>query len=73
MPTVGFSFNFPIDTLLLILFLCILAAYIIFSVILHYHWRQYSANKRMTWVTFVIYAATTIPLMFLLGLTALAA
>lgn len=72
-PQIGISFNFPLDTLLLIIFLCILAAYIIFSVILHYHWVQYSASKSMTLVTFVVFAVTTVPLMILLGLAALAA
>lgn len=72
LPNIGLSVNLPLDTILQAVFLLTLAAYIVFSVILHYHWVQYSANRSMTLVTFVTYAVTTVPLIIALGLTTLA-
>jgi len=56
---------------LLLVFLCVLAAYIIYAVIFHYHWRQYSTNTRMTTITFITFAVTTLPLVLLLGILTL--
>jgi len=65
------TFSLPLDLIFQIGFLVLLAGYIVFSVILHYHWRQYSTSAAMTTTTFILYAVTTLPLIILLGLLAL--
>ena len=41
--------------------------YIIYSVILHYHWAQYSTNKAVTWFTLATYGITTVPLILIMA------
>lgn len=65
--------SFSFDKIFLIVFLCMLAGYIIYSVILYYHWSQYATSKSMSLLTLVSYFVTTIPLMIFLGIIALAA
>lgn len=67
------SFNLPLDTILMIAFLCLLAGYIIFSVILQYHWRQYSTNGPVTTATLVTYYLLTLPILLFLGIIILIA
>lgn len=65
------SIGIETGDLLLIIFLCILATYIVFSAIFHYHWKQYGTNKKMTTLTFVVFGITTLPLLGLLAILAL--
>ena len=41
--------------------------YIIFSIILHYHWQQYGTNKAVTWVTMLTYGLSTVPIILLMA------
>jgi hypothetical protein len=58
-------------SLLGLIFLVLLAIYIVYSYILHYHWREYSMNTTVTRRTYITYAATTLPLLLLMGLSVL--
>lgn len=50
----------------------LLIIYIIFTVVLYYHWQNYSMSKVVTGQTYVAYFITTIPLLAILGLSVLA-
>ena len=41
--------------------------YIIYSVILYYHWTQYGTSPGVTWITLVIYGLTTVPLILIMA------
>ncbi len=43
------------------------AAYVIFSIILHYHWRQYGTNQAVAWMTLLVYGLTTVPLILIMA------
>ena len=68
---VSLTAGLPIDSILLIIFLCLLAGYIVYTVILHYHWSQYSASNKTAWWTYVVFAFTSLPLLTTVGLIAL--
>jgi len=61
----------PLPDVMLLLFLITTFVYIIFSVILYYHWQQYGTNVRATWLTLLTYFVTTIPLVFIMGVLTL--
>ena len=61
----------PLSDIVLLVFYIVLLGYIIYSVILYYHWQQYSTNAAVTWTTLVIYAVTTLPLILLMSVLAL--
>ena len=70
------QFTPPIDSIpslgdgVLFVFYAIAAIYLIFTAILYYHWQQYSTNAKVTWITGVLYLATTAPLLLLMSLFA---
>lgn len=47
------------------------AIYLIFSIILYYHWNEYSTDKAVSRITTIIYLATTVPLIIILGIMTL--
>ena len=67
LPTTDFS----LDTITSIIFLVLLGAYIIYSTILYYHWQAYGTNAAVGWLTGVIYLASTLPLLIIMGLLTL--
>jgi len=54
------------DAVLLFFYITVII-YIIYSIILHYHWAQYSTNKAVTWVTLTTYGVTTVPLILIMA------
>ena len=63
--SVGSFMNLP-DMIMLFFYLTA-AVYIIYSVILHYHWTQYGTNKAVTWITLASYGLTTVPLLLIMA------
>lgn len=59
------------DSFFLIIFLLVLGFYTIFTGVFYYHWTSYSNNVGMTMLTFVFYAALTLPLMLTIATSAL--
>jgi len=76
MPPTSVQFTPPIDSIpslgdgVLFVFYAIAAIYLIFTAILYYHWQQYGTNAKVTWITGVVYLATTAPILLLMSLFA---
>jgi heme/copper-type cytochrome/quinol oxidase subunit 2 len=66
------NLDLPLAALAQVLFYVLLLIYIIFTVILYYHWQNYSMSKAVTAQTYIAYFVTTIPLLLILGLSTLA-
>mgnify|MGYP000544676797 CR=1 FL=1 len=65
------SLNLPIDTLVSLSLYFVLAFYAVFTAIFYYHWNTYGTDKQVTSLTFVIYFATTIPLLVVMTIISL--
>tara|TARA_B100001146_G_C15753052_1_gene252511 strand:- start:158 stop:382 length:225 start_codon:yes stop_codon:yes gene_type:complete len=52
---------------LLLLFYMMVGIYVIFTMILFYHWRTYSNDARINLMTFVVYFVLTMPLILVLA------
>lgn len=76
MPPTNIQFNPVIESIptfsdgILLTLYGVTVIYLIFTAILYYHWQQYSTNKKVTWVTFMLYLGTTVPLMFIMSILA---
>jgi hypothetical protein len=57
----------PIHDIGLLAFYVICLVYISLTIVLYYHWSQYSVDLKITTITFVLYGLTTIPLILALG------
>lgn len=66
------SLSVPLPTLVSLGFYCITGIYALFSIILYYHWNEYSTDAKVTFVTLTLFFVTTIPLILSLGLITLA-
>lgn len=51
----------------MLFFYIVALVYIIYSVILHYHWTQYGTNKAVTWITLATYGLATVPLLLIMA------
>ena len=67
----GLSPDFDFSVLLEIFFLLLLAAYVIYSAVLVYHWQAYGIGANAIRSTLILYFVSTAPLMILLGVIAL--
>jgi len=65
------NFNLPVDDLITLGFYFTVIIYIIFSIVFHYHWREYSIDTKVTKTTIFFYFVTTIPLILALGIVTL--
>ena len=78
MEPTSVQFNPPINSIpqisdgTLMVFYLVTAIYIIFTAILYYHWKQYSTDAKVGWITGVVYLCTTLPLVIIMGVLALA-
>lgn len=61
--------TFDLTTILLFVFYILLIGYVIFSVILYYHWQSYSVNARVALQTYYAFFAITIPLVVIMAST----
>jgi hypothetical protein len=65
------SVAISLKTVLMFGFYFAAAAYIIFTIIMYYHWNEYSVDARVTSITIITYFVTTVPLIATLGIIAL--
>lgn len=63
--------SFPISDLVTLGFYFMAFIYIIFSIIFHYHWKEYGTDAKVTKITLVFYFSSTLPLILLLGIMTL--
>lgn len=61
--------TFDITPLLTAGFYLLLISYMIFSVILHYHWQNYSVNARVTLQTYFAFFTISLPLLVIMATT----
>ncbi len=66
------SLALPFAALAQIVLYVLLIIYVIFTVILYYHWENYSMSKSVTAQTYVAYFVTTLPLLAIMGIGVLA-
>jgi len=57
----------PLADVITLLFYITAIIYIIYSVILYYHWTQYGTNKAVTGLTLISYGLTTVPLILIMA------
>ncbi len=57
----------PVHNISLLAFYVICLVYVSLTIVLYYHWNQYSVDLKITTITFVLYGFTTIPLILALG------
>lgn len=62
------SFTLPLDTIAHVAFYLLVIVYVVFTIILYYHWENYSVDKRATLQTYLAYFIVTIPLIAIMGL-----
>lgn len=58
-----------ITTLLTASFYLLLIGYVIFSVILYYHWQSYSVNAKVTLQTYFAFFVISLPLLVIMATT----
>ncbi len=63
--------NIPFHAMSTLIFYITTIVYIIFSIIVHYHWNEYSVDEKITRLTLILYYSTTLPLMILMGIMVL--
>ncbi len=71
MPLPDLSQIIPFHNLALLGFYLVTIVYLVFTIIFYYHWSQYSMDLKVTTLTYVLYAITTIPLVLALAKVAL--
>jgi cell division protein FtsL len=59
--------SLPVEKMTSLFFLITVFVYTVFSGIMYYHWQAYSVDRKVTFLTFIVYSATTLPLLLLLG------
>jgi len=59
---------FSLDSLVTLSFLVFLVMYIIFSAVLHYHWKTYSIDERINKLTLTSYYSLTLVLLAIMGI-----
>lgn len=67
----NFAVDLPIHSVATLGFYFTLIIYIIFTAILYYHWKEYSAENSISKITTIAYLATTLPLVAAMGLSTL--
>lgn len=67
LPDVAFLPVLPSADIVSLLFYLVLGFYAIFTGILYYHWAAYSSDAKVTFATYVAYAAITIPLVLVMA------
>jgi hypothetical protein len=60
--------SFSLQSAALLGMYLITGAYIIFSVVLYYHWNTYSTDERVSKMTLIAFFVTTFPLLLIMAL-----
>jgi hypothetical protein len=63
--------SIPLHTVIALGFYIIAAIYIIFSIIMYYHWNEYSTDSAVSRITLIVYLVSTVPLISMLGIMSL--
>lgn len=66
-----YSQYISLDNAVNLTFFLIIIGYVIYSIILYYHWKSYSTDIRITSMTLITYFSTTIPLVIIAAILAL--
>jgi hypothetical protein len=59
---------FSMQSAVLLAMYLLTGAYVIFSVVLYYHWNTYSTDERVSRITLIAFFATTFPLLLIMAL-----
>ena len=62
----AYNTSLSLDTAVNITPLLVLVAYLIYSVILYYHWKSYSSDLKVTGMTLITYFSATVPLLIIM-------
>ena len=68
LPTANMTL--PLEDMLVLIALIITAVYVIFTAILHYHWKNYATDDNVHKTTLTLYFATTMPLLIVMWIIA---
>lgn len=60
--------SLPLHKIFTLGFYLMAAVYIIFTIIMYYHWNEYGIDEAVTKTTLITYLVTTVPLIIILGL-----
>lgn len=66
--TLQMTLNYTVKDVLLLIFYLLVGFYAIFSAILFFHWQAYSMDAKVSGLTLIIYFATSIPLIIIMGI-----
>jgi hypothetical protein len=58
----------PLHTLVLLGFYTATGLYTVFSMIMYYHWNEYSTDEAVTRITTILYLVTTAPIILTIGI-----
>lgn len=62
------AFTLPLSDALMLIFYLLLMAYVIFSLVLFYHWNAYALSHRVTKLTYLVFVSLTLPLIAIMVL-----
>jgi hypothetical protein len=71
LPEVAFLPVLPGADIATLAFYLILIFYTIFTGVLYYHWNAYTSDKKVAFVTYVVYFTMTIPLIIVMATSSL--
>ncbi len=60
--------SLPLHEVVLFGFYMVTGLYVIFSMIMYYHWNEYSTDTAVTRITTILYLVTTVPLILSIGI-----
>jgi hypothetical protein len=66
-PFTNIQLPLPLHSIILLMFYLITGLYTVFTIIMYYHWNEYSTDSTMSRVTLFLYLGTTVPLLLALG------
>jgi hypothetical protein len=67
LPDVALIPILPSGDLVTLVFYLVIAFYAIFTGILYYHWNAYSSDKKVSFITYVVYLVITLPLITMMA------
>lgn len=62
------TIDIPLHTLVLFSFYITTGLYVVFSMIMYYHWNAYSTDTAVTRTTTIVYLLSTAPLIITIGI-----
>jgi len=65
------NLGIPLSLVTQLGFYFVLGIYAVFTAILYYHWQSYGTDAKVTSLTYIVYLATTVPLLIVMGLMVL--